>query len=231
MMGEYEERFERMEEEMQETARDGVSKASILDTRLASLQREVKDLREEKELTQLSKEKHINELLQRDVDSKKRIAILEKNIRALIKDKNELEAKVKKGKKMSVKFKQWANQEVQTDVIDSGNELMQAQEYASLMKEELTNIKNKLAASSKELSHTKQLAEASEMELRDVKERVERLAAENEDLKTRREAAAEEIRRLNMNLLKQSSRSTEFSAAAKRSARYSSEAVLSLNTV
>jgi chromosome segregation ATPase len=217
IVGDYEERFEKMEEEIQ-TVLERVN--PTLDT--TQLQIDIKNLREEKELIQISKEKHINDLIQLNIDNKKRITILENNIKTLIKEKNEIEVKLN-NKKLSVKFKQWANQETQTEGLTQSEE--KEHEYASLINEELNKLREKYASTNKELKVVKEVVEERDKELKEAKKEIERLRVENADLKVRRETAMEEIKRLNVNLLKLNCQPTDFSSACKKKVRYSSEAV------
>jgi len=220
IINDYEEKFEKMEEEMQ-SALEKKTTAQV-ESGIIQLQMDIKNLREEKELVQISKEKHVNDLIQLNLDNKKRINILENNIKILIKEKNELETKMS-NRRLSVKFKQWANQETQTEYIEDN-----VHEYNNLINEELDKLREKYTSASKELRVVKQIKEEREKELKEMKEEIEKLKIENVDLKIRREAAMEEIKRLNVNLLKLNCHSSDSSSACKKSqgkVRYSSEAV------
>eukprot|EP01022_Parablepharisma_sp_SALTPOND_P004103 TRINITY_DN1179_c0_g1_i1.p4 TRINITY_DN1179_c0_g1~~TRINITY_DN1179_c0_g1_i1.p4 ORF type:complete len:530 (+),score=59.40 TRINITY_DN1179_c0_g1_i1:19181-20770(+) len=220
---EYDDKFEQLEEQMQNAIgerRTTQSKASTLDLQLGKLQREIEELRKENESLLLSKEKEASIIAQERLDNKKAFGVLEKNIAHLSKEKAELEQQLNGEKPKIERSKKYSSREVQTvcdlkrpedfsikeKLVQREDESIKVQKYAASLKEELDQTVEKLSITGQKMTELKRYLESKEAECESTKTEIANLKAENAELKKRREAAATEINKLTLQLVKRNSR-------------------------
>ncbi len=240
---EYDEKFEQLEERMQDAAgrqRNTQTKASTMDEQLSKLQKEMDSLRKENESLLLAKEKEASATSQERLELRKAIDILEKNLSHLSKEKAELEHRASAERFRPDRIpRKFLHKEVQTDrshhvvvpSVDSKTpralqqprtaateDPASVQKYAEALKGELEAVRAKFAAGNAKIEELeRKLSERGKQE-GTVQDEFRRIQSENVDLKKRREAATQEINKLTQQLIRRGSRlgeGTPSSAMAK----------------
>ncbi len=229
---EYDEKFEQLEEKMQNAVgkqRTSQSKASTLDEQLGKLQREIETLRKDNGELLLARDREASSASQERLELRKALAVAEKTMTHLTKEKLEIERRLAMDKsrpdRAAAKRAGGVHEEVQTEPMHAdkaeGLQRMEVQEarcagdgkeaekllkYVDALKDELKTVSEKLAIAEKRVEELGKALEEKEKNGSILQGELRKQQAENADLRKRREAATHEINKLTQQLLKRGPR-------------------------
>eukprot|EP00826_Nyctotherus_ovalis_P039558 TRINITY_DN3812_c0_g5_i2.p1 TRINITY_DN3812_c0_g5~~TRINITY_DN3812_c0_g5_i2.p1 ORF type:complete len:373 (-),score=149.93 TRINITY_DN3812_c0_g5_i2:494-1612(-) len=245
LIAHYDKRFDELEEGAQSSAQKITSseeKIVKLEKFVERQKKELEDLMRDNESITLKKISNTNEFAQEKVELKKAIAVAERTIGHLIKEKHSLELKYgllqRKLDKTGMKS---LSKEVQTDDSDykSGTtllleaskeeagklssrllmkeeELHAAKEFAKSLLEELGKMRHKLDATQEQNTMNEKRLEETQALSKKLEEEKDILAKENQDLRRRREQATIEMIKLRQNITRKSSKARSGSKTASQ---------------
>eukprot|EP00826_Nyctotherus_ovalis_P052581 TRINITY_DN6696_c0_g1_i12.p2 TRINITY_DN6696_c0_g1~~TRINITY_DN6696_c0_g1_i12.p2 ORF type:complete len:395 (-),score=96.09 TRINITY_DN6696_c0_g1_i12:153-1337(-) len=213
LMAEYEEKFENLEEQLQNTEKEKASLKSKLEILLLEAGREASEFRRKNEGLLIQREKEMMRVEQDKTELKKNIEILKTSIDSLNKEKIKLQSKLESSN--TTQLTKLFHTQVQTDpevkcTVDIAKELRDLEfdgkkaKSGAIKKHALSNewhqTITKLNSANNNVIELKQELATKQEELKSMKAKLRLLQIENDELKKRRELSIEEVKRLQSRL-------------------------------